>query len=182
MKFKSPAFVLLFFFVLPLCAQQNLTNALIWSGGEFSGEFVGGLNSMNDGLHYTATEPSDAFGTRIVKYSYVTGSEVSTVASAQDIFGDATKSFDGYEFNSDEQYLLIQTESEPIYRYSFLANYYLYHIATKKTIALSDFTKGKQMLAEVSPDGKHVAFVRDNNLFVVEIASMLETQVTRDGV
>jgi len=110
------------------------------------------------------------------------GSEVSTVASAQDIFGDATKSFDGYEINSDEQYLLIQTESEPIYRYSFLANYYLYHIATKKTIALSDFTKGKQMLAEVSPDGKHVAFVRDNNLFVVEIASMLETQVTRDGV
>jgi dipeptidyl-peptidase-4 len=182
MKFQSAAFVLFLFFVLPVGAQQNLTNALIWSGGEFSGEFVGGLNSMNDGLHYTATEQSDAFGTRIVKYSYVTGTEVGVIATALDIFGDATKSFDGYEFNSDEQYLLIQTESESIYRYSFLANYYLYHIPSKKTIPLTDFKKGKQMLAEVSPDGKHVAFVRDNNLFVVEIASMLETQVTRDGM
>jgi dipeptidyl-peptidase-4 len=137
---------------------------------------------MNDGLHYTATEQSDAFGTRIVKYSYATGTEVGVIATSMDIFGDASKGFDGYEFNSDEQYLLIQMESESIYRYSFLANYYLYHIPTKKTIPLTDFSKGKQMLAEVSPDGKHVAFVRANNLFVVEIASMLETQVTRDGV
>lgn len=181
MKFKSSACVLLFFFALQVGAQQNLSNTLIWSGGEFSGEFAGGYNSMNDGLHYTGTEQSDAFGTRIVKYSYASGTEVGVIATAKDIFGDATKSFDGYEFNSDEQYLLIQTESEAIYRYSFLANYYLYHIPTKKTTPLTDFSKGKQMLAEVSPDGKHVAFVRDNNLFVLEIANMLETQVTRDG-
>jgi dipeptidyl-peptidase-4 len=181
MKFTFSAIVLSFLLSVQLVAQQNLTNNLIWSGGEFSGEFVGGLNSMNDGLHYTATEQSDAFGTRIVKYSYATGTEVGVIATSMDIFGDASKGFDGYEFNSDEQYLLIQMESEPIYRYSFLANYYLYHIPTKKTIPLTDFSKGKQMLAEVSPDGKHVAFVRANNLFVVEIASMLETQVTRDG-
>jgi dipeptidyl-peptidase-4 len=181
MKFKFSAVVLALFITVQFCAQQNLTNNLIWSGGEFSGEFVGGLNSMNDGLHYTATEQSDAFGTRIVKYSYATGTEVGVIATALDIFGDATKSFDGYAFSGDEQYLLIETESESIYRYSFLANYFLYHIPTKKTIPLTDFKKGKQMLAEVSPDGKHVAFVRDNNLFVVEIASMLETQVTRDG-
>ncbi|MFM9006218.1 MAG: DPP IV N-terminal domain-containing protein, partial [Flavobacteriales bacterium] len=182
MKFKSSACALLFFFVLQLSAQQNLSNTLIWSGGEFSGEFAGGFNSMNDGLHYTGTDQSDAFGTRIVKYSYASGTEVGVIATANDIFGDATKSFDGYEFNSDEQYLLIETESEPIYRYSYTANYYLYHIPTKKTTPLTDFNKGKQMLAEVSPDGKHVAFVRDNNLFVVEIANMLETQVTRDGM
>lgn len=175
------AFVLFHFFFLSLCAQQNLTNALIWSGGEFSGEFVGGLNSMNDGMHYTATEQSDAFGTRIVKYSYATGMEVGVVATALDIFGDATKPYDGYEFSSDEQYLLIQTDSDPLYRYSFFANYYLYHIPSKKTTPLTDFAKGKQMLAEVSPDGKQVAFVRSNNLFVVELASMLETQITRDG-
>lgn len=181
MNFKSAILVLSFFLVGVAFGQQDLSNEIIWSGGEFSGEFVGGLNSMNDGLHYTATEQSDAFGTRIVKYSYVTGTQAEVIATALDIFGDATRSFDGYEFNSDEQYLLIQTESEPIYRYSFLANYFLYHIPTKKTTPLTDFTKGKQMLAEVSPDGKHVAFVRDNNLFSVEIASMLETQVTRDG-
>jgi dipeptidyl-peptidase-4 len=182
MKLHVAALVLFSFFAFSSQAQQNLTNALIWSGGEFSSEFVGGLNSMNDGLHYTATEPSDAFGTHIVKYSYATGTEVSVVATSMDIFGDASKSFDGYEFNSDEQWLLIQTESEPIYRYSFSANYYVYNIASKKTFPLTDFSKGKQMLAEVSPDGKHIAFVRANNLFVMDIANKLETQVTRDGV
>jgi len=109
MKVNTTAFVLFLLITLPNLAQQNLSNTLIWSGGEFSGEFVGGLNSMNDGLHYTAEEQSDAFGTRIVKYSYATGTEVGVVATALDVFGDATRSFDGYEFNSDEQYLLIQT-------------------------------------------------------------------------
>ena len=181
MKLNRAAALLFLFIAFTGVAQQNLTNALIWSGGEFSGEFVGGLNSMNDGLHYTATEQSDAFGTKIIKYSYATGTEVGVIATSMDIFQDASKSFDGYEFSSDEQWLLIQTESESIYRYSFSANYYVYNIASKKTFPLTDFSKGKQMLAEVSPDGKHIAFVRANNLFVMEIASKLETQVTRDG-
>ena len=52
---------------LPLVAQKNLTNKLIWEGPEFSGDFFAGLNSMNDGLHYSLSEESDAFGTQIVK-------------------------------------------------------------------------------------------------------------------
>lgn len=32
-----------------------------------------------------------------------------------------------------------------------------------------------------SPDGKHVAFVRGNNLFVVDIATQTERQLTKDG-
>ncbi|MBL0316745.1 MAG: hypothetical protein IPP69_13660 [Flavobacteriales bacterium] len=72
-------------------AQSGLSNEIIWKGSEFSAEFIGGLNSMNDGLHYTSTEESDAFGTRIVKYSYATGKEVGVIATAKDIFGDVKK-------------------------------------------------------------------------------------------
>jgi dipeptidyl-peptidase-4 len=35
--------------------------------------------------------------------------------------------------------------------------------------------------AEVSPSGSHVAYVRDQNLFVFDIASRQETALTRDG-
>lgn len=161
--------------------QTGLSNELIWTGGEFSAEFVDGLASMNDGIHYTSLEQSDASGSMIVKYSYATGEKVSVIATALEIFGNTTKQIEGYEFSSDEQQLLIQTDAEPIYRYSFLANYYVYNLSAKKTITLADFTKGKQRLATFSPDGKLIAFVRDNNVFIFNTANRNETQVTTDG-
>jgi dipeptidyl-peptidase-4 len=162
-------------------AQSGLSNELIWKGGEFSAEFIGGLNSMNDGMHYTSTEESDAFGTKIVKYSYATGKETGVIATAKDIFGDTKKNIEGYEFSHDEKQLLIQTETSPIYRHSFSANYFVHNLETHKTIPLTDHAKGPQMLADFSPDGKHIAYVRENNIFVVELDSKKETQVTQDG-
>lgn len=162
-------------------SQTGLTNQLIWASPEFNSEFVGGLNSMNDGSHYSAMEDSDAFGTRIVKFSYETGLEVSTIATSIDVFNDPAKKMEDYQFSLDEKQLLIQMETEPIYRYSFAANFYVYNVDTKKTIPLTDFSKGKQMLASFSPDGKKIAFVRKNNLFVVDLTSSKETQLTTDG-
>ncbi|MBL7943323.1 MAG: DPP IV N-terminal domain-containing protein, partial [Flavobacteriales bacterium] len=162
-------------------AQTGLSNDLIWNSGEFSSEFVGGLNSMNDGMHYSSLEPSDAFGSRIVKFSYTTGEEVGTIASSKDIFNDVAKGIDGYEFSADEKQLLIQTETEGIYRYSFKANYFIFNLETKKTIPLADFSKGKQMLASFSPDGRKVAFVRNNNLFVFDTGTGKEAAITTDG-
>ena len=179
--FRQIAFSFFFIYHTVLIAQTAITNQLIWSGPEFSSESVSGLSSMNDGLHYTSTEQSDAFGTRLVKYSYVTGQEVGVIATSKDIFGDVTKAIEGYEFSQDETQLLIQTETESIYRHSFSANYYVYHIEARRTTPVSDFKKGKQMLAEFSPDGKHIAFVRDNNIFVMNVADKKETQVTTDG-
>ncbi len=181
-KLLFTAIAVFYFYASPLKAQTGLTNELIWKGGEFSGEFVSGLSSMNDGLHYTSTDASDAFGTRIVKYSYATGQEVSVIATSKDIFGETSSVIDGYEFSKDEKQLLIQTETEGIYRYSFSANYYVYNTETRKTFPLTDFKKGKQMLADFSPDGKNIAFVRANNIFVVGVDSKKETQVTSDGV
>lgn len=162
-------------------AQSNLTNQLIWASPEFSGEFYGGLNSMSDGNHYTVLEESDAVGASIVKYSYLTGEKVAVVATAKDIFGNTDIAIDDYAFSKDETKLLIQTETESIYRHSFYAIYYVHDLTTKKTMPISDKGKGKQRLAEFSPDGSKVAFVRDNNIFFVDLALKKEEQVTRDG-
>jgi dipeptidyl-peptidase-4 len=40
---------------------------------------------------------------------------------------------------------------------------------------------GLQMFAKFSPDGKKVAFVRDNDLFVTDLATRRETRLTTDG-
>jgi dipeptidyl-peptidase-4 len=163
-------------------AQAPLSNELIWGSGEFSSEFVDGLNSMNDGLHYTSLEDSDALGSKLVKYSYESGKEIAVLLSSKEIFGDATKSIDGYQFSADEKQVLLTTETEPIYRYSFSANYYVYNLETKKGFPLTDFSKGKQRLADFSPDARRIAFVRNNNIYIVDSQSRKEIQVTKDGV
>ena len=126
-------------------------------------------------------ENSDATGTQIVKYSYETGEKVGVIATAMDIFGNTTKTIEGYSFSADERQLLIETDVESIYRHSYTANYYVYNIETKRTFPLTNFDEGKQRLAEFSPDGTLVAFVRNNNLFFVNTTNKHETQVTQDG-
>ncbi|HCC29558.1 MAG TPA: S9 family peptidase, partial [Marinilabiliales bacterium] len=42
-------------------------------------------------------------------------------------------------------------------------------------------TKGAQRLATLSPDGTKVAFVRHNNLFISELSTGNEEQITPDG-
>lgn len=163
-------------------AQKAITNELIWASPEFSSDYIDGLASLNDGLHYTSIEPSDAFGSRIVKYSYETGQEVGVIATSMDIFKSATKEIESYEFSADEKFLLITTEMVPQYRHSYWANFYVFNLQTRKTTPIADFAKGKQMLASISPDGKSVAFVRDNNIFITDLETRKETQITSDGV
>ena len=42
-------------------------------------------------------------------------------------------------------------------------------------------TAGEEKCAHFSPDGRHVSFVRDNNLFVADLISGKEKPLTRDG-
>ncbi|MCA1746748.1 MAG: DPP IV N-terminal domain-containing protein, partial [Bacteroidales bacterium] len=88
-------------------------------------------------------------------------------------------SFDSYEFSADEKFILLTTKTEPIYRRSFLAEYFIYNTKNKKIAPLSGH--GKQQLASLSPDNRHVAFVRENNIYLVDLEQQTEQQITFDG-
>jgi dipeptidyl-peptidase-4 len=176
-----------FFFLALIVASlsnaqdEQLTDELIWYSSEFRMEYVSGLRSMQDGEHYTTMESSEENGSEIVKYAYQGGEKISILASSMSVFKDASKTIDDYEFSGDERKLLIKTETESIYRHSSKANYYVHLIEKQRTFPLADFTKGKQRLADFSPAGDKVAFVRDNNLFVTDVVQRDEVQVTTDG-
>jgi dipeptidyl-peptidase-4 len=55
----------------------------------------------------------------------------------------------------------------------------VYDIKSKKLVKLS--AGGKQSFATFSPDGTKIAFVRQNNLFMVDLNTMAERQITTDG-
>lgn len=128
---------------------------------------------MNDGKHYTINNS----GITIDKHKYADGEKTATIFDAGEF--EEIRSFNNYEFSLDEKFILLTTDTERIYRRSFLANYFIYNTLEKTVIPLSE--NGKQQLATLSPDNKHIAFVRDNNIFLFDLETRSESQITFDG-
>jgi len=87
---------------------------------------------------------------------------------------------DSYEWSSDRRHLLIASNMRQIWRHSTDGQYFIYELAARKLRPLSGIA-GPQSNAKFSPDGGKVGFVRGNNLFVLDLASGVETQLTTDG-
>jgi dipeptidyl-peptidase-4 len=115
-------------------------------------------------------------------YSYRNGKHLKTLIDAGQLIPEGASKpirYSSYQFSNDETKILLITNRKSIYRHSFTANYWVYDFATKKLQELSE--NGSQRLASFSPDGKLVAFMRDNNLFIKNLESGTETQFTKDG-
>lgn len=147
------------------------------TGGEYRPEGIRGVIPMADGETYSQISED---GKRIVKYSFKTGKEVGVLFDTTTARDCKFKTIDGYTMSPDEKNILIQTETQPVYRRSFTAVHYLYSVRNNKLEPLSD--KGPQQVPLFSPDGNQIAFVRDNNIFLVKLLfNNSESQVTTDG-
>ena len=145
--------------------------------GEFSQETMTAVRPSADGETYTQIS-SD--GKQIVSYSFRTGKQESVVFDVATARGGQVSKVDNYILSPDGRRILIQTQTKPIYRRSFTAVYYIYDIRNNKLEPLSD--GGPQQTPVFSPDGNQIAFVRDNNIFLVKLLyDNAESQVTKDG-
>ncbi len=86
--------------------------------------------------------------------------------------------FEDYTANFDQKQILFLSDREAIYRHSSRSTAYLYDVATKKTVRLN---AGKVLHPSFSPDGKKLAYVFENNLYLYDIASGQTKAVTTDG-
>ncbi|HET6244298.1 MAG: S9 family peptidase [Bacteroidetes bacterium] len=153
----------------------------IWASRIFAQEGVYGINSMENGLHYTTLDHGENYQ-EINQYSYETGELIGRILKSTELkLQDNSKviNIEDYQFSADESKLLIATETEQIYRHSTRSEYYVYDISSKKLFPLSN--GGKQQYASFSPELNNVAFVRENNLFIKNLKDGTEKQVTTDG-
>ena len=176
MKLKSIlSSIAILFLAQHIIAQEKIIQLEdIWASRTFSPEWVWGINSMKDGVHYSSLNYGDK-NVYITQYSYETGDSISIIVDSKDLDGI---SFDDYIFSANEQKVLLPTETESIYRYSSRSNYFVYDRETKIAQELSE---GKQRLAQFSPDASKVAFVKENNIFIKDITNNTELQITFDG-
>ena len=157
-------------------AQQQVTLQDIASG-TYRAENIYGIKPMLDGEHYTQISSDRQ---RIVKYSFRTGQEVGTLFDVTTARDCTLKSFDDYILSPDERLILIQTETRPIYRHSFTAVYYIFNVKNNRMEPLS--AGGPQQVPLFSPDSHQIAFVRNNNIYLVKLLfGNAESQVTQDG-
>lgn len=173
---------LFFLFAAVLCsaaslqAQQSLELKDITSG-VYSPQYLGDITPMSDGESYAQISDD---GKSIVQCSFKTGKQTAVLFDVNATNNITIKDFDGFILSPDGKKILIQTNTKRIYRHSFTAEYYIYNIASKRLERLSD--NGPQQSPVWSQDGLQVAFVRDNNIFLVKLLyDNSESQVTKDG-
>jgi dipeptidyl-peptidase 4 len=159
--------------------KKDITLEDIWKTGTFRAKGVYGLVSMKDGLHYTTFDGNDKDGF-ILSHEYAKVSKPDTLLKESSLKVDGKGiTIDNYSFSPDETKMLLSSGTEQIYRHSTRENYYVYD---RKTKTITPVTTGeKQSYASFSPDGTKVGFVRGNNIFIKDLSSGKETQVTSDG-
>ena len=170
-------FVLFYALMCLVTLQAQKVTLQDVANGTYRAQSIQGLKPMLDGEHYTQISKDHK---RIVKYSFKTGKEVATIFDVATARNHKLKSFDNYIMSPDESLILIQTETKPIYRRSFTAIYYIYNVRNRTLEPLSN--NGPQQVPLFSPDSHQIAFVRNNNIYLIKLLfGNSESQVTKDG-
>ena len=170
-------FVLFYALMCLISLQAQKVTLQDVANGTYRAQSIQGLKPMLDGEHYTHISKDHK---RIVKYSFKTGKEVATIFDVATARNHKLKNFDDYIMSPDESLILIQTETKPIYRRSFTAVYYIYNVRNRTLEPLSN--NGPQQVPLFSPDSHQIAFVRNNNIYLIKLLfGNSESQVTKDG-
>ena len=156
--------------------QQKISVEAIYSG-VFRAKGMDELQALKNTNQYTVLNFDRTSNTsQIDLYDFATLKKVVTLIDSKDFSN--LEGIDSYTFSADEKSILIANNSDQIFRHSFVANYFIYEIASKKLTPLFDY---KIQEPTFSPNGTQIAYAKDNNLFIYTIASKTTKQITSDG-
>lgn len=163
------------------CQTGDLTIDGIFLRRAWAGE-LGAFDWLPDGRSFGVLESTGQGATDLYRVDAMTGERQLLVRGADLVpAGErAPVAIEEYTFSPDRSKLLLFTNSQRVWRQNTKGVYYVWNLTAKKLTPVS--TKpGYQMFAKFSPDGRLVGFVRDNNLFVTDLANGRERQLTQDG-
>lgn len=158
--FPKPFFVVLLLLQLIMCVA--LAQEFTWTP---------------DGSGFFVAEEND-----LIKYDLKASSR-SVVVGADDLQANGkTLSIRSFYLSPDGTTLLVYTNSSKVWRLDTRGDYWTLNLQTKQLRQLgSRLPASSLMFAKFSPDSKRVAYVSASNLYVEDIASGTQTQLTSDG-
>jgi len=167
----------LLFLTAVVFGQQKITVENVF-GGTFRAKGMDELQSLKNTNQYTVLNVDQASRSmQIDLYDFATLKKVSNLIDTKN-HKELADGINSYTFDASEKKILIACHSSKIFRHSFTADYYLYDIAAKSLIKLVDFQIQEPTF---SPDGTKIAYAKENNLYVYDVASKKSTAITTDG-
>jgi dipeptidyl-peptidase-4 len=162
---------------LLIAQTKKLTIDDIYANRGLRSKSISGLKWFDNGNKFSFVKYEE---NAIYEHNVATGEEKKILGS------DELKTADGgqinlmnYEWSPDGKYFLI-TGLLPARSVKSGGAFYVYDIAEEKFQLIID-SEGELVNAQFSPDGKKLGFVRANNIFVADIESAEEKQLTFDG-
>ena len=157
-------------------AQQKVSVEAIYTG-QFQAKQMYELQSMKNTNQYTVLNyDQSSRSLQIDVFDFATLKKVNTLIETKNQ-PKLSDGIDSYMFSSDEKQLLIANNSNRIYRHSFTADYFLYNLETKELNKILEQVQEPTF----SPDGKKIGYVKENNIYIFDIATKTNTQITTDG-
>ena len=174
----SKKIITLFLFLcFTVVGQQKITIDEMYNGS-FRAKGMDELQSLINTNQYTVLNADrQSRSMQIDLYDFATLKKVATLIDTK-AHKELAQGIDSYTFDATEKLILIACNTNQIFRHSFTADYYLYDIASKKLRKLFDFQVQEPTF---SPDGKKIAYAKENNLFVYDVTTTTSTPITRDG-
>ncbi len=164
--------LLIFALLIPFMAQAQTQLLDDIVSGQYRPERLASMTPMSDGEHFAQLEDNAVY----VK-AYQTGEIVDTLYHDDQVKGTKVRDIEGFVLPPAHKFILLYNNSQRIYRHSFTADYYIYDTQKKKVTVL-----GKGIQEPVfSPNGRYIAFGRENNLYVHKLDFGTEVAVITDG-
>ena len=131
--------------------------------------------SMRDGERFAYVSDNK----KQIIVDYYKSSKPEVIFDVDKVEKSPVKQVEWFQFDDSEGRILLLTNSRPVYRRSSISSYYVYDINRRRITPVSE--NGAQTSATFSPNGRIVAFARDNNLFLKKLDFDTESQITKDG-
>jgi dipeptidyl-peptidase 4 len=163
-----------------------LTIGRIYGSGEFASQPFGPARWLADGSAYTTLEPDSSHtGQDLVRYDVEHGTRSVLVPSRQLVpAGDSVPlEVEDYSWSPDGNMLLVFTNTQPVWRLNTRGDYWVLDRTSGSLRQLGgrEAKPSTLMFAKFSPEGRRVGYVRENNLYVEDVATGAITPLTADG-
>jgi dipeptidyl-peptidase-4 len=181
MKIKTILSLLILVAVLMGADTPPYTLEALYGTAAFDEQPLANIEWMPNSKAFIYTKRNDDTGDmEIYRHDIHSGESSLFVAAGQLVYHGKPIQMTAYHWTHDGQFLLIQGPSRSIWRHSSQAPFYLMHLQTKQISALAEGSSNLRNV-KLSPDGSRVGYVRDHNLYIVDLETGQETALTRDG-
>jgi dipeptidyl-peptidase-4 len=135
-----------------------------------------------DGESWTRIERSADGRTELWRVEAVTGARTKLISARELVPPGGTSPLElaDHAFSPDGRRVLLFADVERVWRDRTRGAYWVFDIPTRRLLPTAS-RPGGQMFAKFSPDGTRVAYARDGDLWVTELATGEARRLTRDG-